>query len=141
MNGWKMTVILAAFAGCASMRPAASRDLAVGRWTGEVDRGGWPQPLAFEIENDGNSYRGEWRTEAGVPGQPLQKVVVTGDAVRLETDHLVFLGHLQGSKLSGTVSRKGTNIGEGEFSVTHDDFRWEDYEPGTEPQSHLLLPE
>ena len=135
MNGWKMIVILAAFAGCASMRPAASRDLAAGRWTGEVDRGGWPQPLAFEIENDGNSYRGEWRSE-GVPDQRLEKVVVTGDAVRLETGQLVFLGHLQGSKLSGTVSRQGTNVGEGEFSVTHDDFRWEDYEPGTEPELH-----
>ncbi len=137
MTGWKTIVSLAAFAGCASLHPAASRDLAVGHWKGEIDRGGWLQPLAFEIEKDGNSYRGDWRSEVGVPGQPLQKVEVTGDAVRLETDKLVFLGHLQGSKLLGTVARKGTHVQEGQFSLTHDDWRWEDYEPGTEPEFPL----
>jgi hypothetical protein len=133
MNAWKAIVILGAFAGCASFRAAGERDPAVGRWTGEIDRGGWQQPLAFEIEKDGNSYRGDWRADVGVPEQALQKVDVTGDTVRLETDKLVFLGHLQGSKLSGTVSRKGTHDREGQFSLTHDDWRWEDYEPGTEP--------
>jgi hypothetical protein len=137
MNGWKTIVTLIAFAGCASLRTAADRDPAVGRWKGEIDRGGWLQPLAFEIEKHGNSYRGDWRSEPGVPDQPLQKIEVAGETVRLETDKLVFLGHLQGSKLLGTVSRKDTHVREGQFSLAQDDWRWGDYEPGTEPELPL----
>src|SRR5258707_12891114 len=73
MTGWKTIVSLAAFAGCASLHPAASRDLAVGHWKGEIDRGGWLQPLAFEIEKDGNSYRGDWASGSGGPGRPFAK--------------------------------------------------------------------
>jgi len=99
--------------------------------------GGWLQPLAFEIEKHGNSYRGDWRSEPGVPDQPLQKIEVAGETVRLETDKLVFLGHVQGSKLLGTVSRKDTHVREGQFSLAQDDWRWGDYEPGTEPELPL----
>jgi len=107
MTGKKMILILAAVAGCASVRPASSRDLAAGHWTGQIDRAGWLQPLSLDIENDDGTYRGEWRAADGIASEPLQKVDVSGDTVRLETDKLLFVGRVQGSKLSGTVSRKG----------------------------------
>jgi len=131
MTGKKMIVILAAVAGCASVRPASSRDLAAGHWTGQIERDGWLQPLSLDIENDDGTYRGEWRAEDGIPSEPLQKVDVSGDTVRLETDKLLFVGRVQGSKLSGTVSRKGTGVAQGEFSVIQDGYL--EHNPGSEP--------
>jgi len=135
ISGWKQMMIAAvALAGCAGVHPTSGRDSVAGRWTGEVDRDGWSQPLAFEIEKDGDSYRGEWRSDAGGPVEQLQTVAVKGEAVRLETDKLLFSGQLQGNTLSGTVSRKGADAPEGQFSVTYDDDpRHQGYEPGSEP--------
>ena len=134
MTGKKMIVILAAVAGCASMHPTSSRDLAAGHWTGQIDRDGWLQPLSLDIENDDGTYRGEWRAADGIASEPLQQVDVSGDTVRLETDKLLFVGRVQGSKLSGTVSHKGTDVAQGEFSVIHDDGPgYVEHNPGSEP--------
>jgi len=130
MTGKKLIVILAAAAGCATMHPASSRDLAAGHWSGQIDRDGWLQPLSLDIENDDGTYRGEWRASAGIASEPLQKVDVSGDTVRLETDQLLFVGRIRGSKLSGTVSHKGTDGADGQFSVIHDEV---EHNPGSEP--------
>jgi len=132
MNHWKAMMILLAVAGAASARAAGTPDLAAGHWTGQIDRGGWLQPLWLEIEKDGDSYRGEWSSDAGVPSEQLDKVVVKGDSVRFETERLLFVGHVQGSRLSGTISRKGTHQREGEFTATYDSPAAE-YNPGSEP--------
>jgi len=64
----------------------------------------------------------------------LAAVDVSGDTVRLETDKLLFVGRVQGSKLSGTVSHKGTDVAQGEFSVIHDDDPgYLEHNPGSEP--------
>ena len=134
MNGWKMILVLAAFAGCSGVQPSVSRELAGGRWFGEIDYGGWRQPLALQIVTDGQGYRGEWSSENGLPSEPLRKVDVNGSAVRLETDQLVFAGQVEGRKLSGTVSRKDTGAPQGQFSVNYDvdPRRYED-QPGQNP--------
>ncbi len=121
MLGMKTLAIVAALVGCASVRPVG--DLAAGHWTGEIDRGGWLQPFSLDIDHDAGSYRGEWRSQLGLRSEPLQNLDVEGDTVRFETDKLLFMGHVQGRKLSGTVSRKGAELPDAQFTVIHDDPR------------------
>lgn len=130
MDAAKTILMCAAVAGCAGMTPAAMHDRVAGHWTGLLDHGGWVQPLALEIDDVKGSWRGEWRPGPGGSSEPLHRMDVDGRAVRFETDKLLFVGHLQGSALVGTVSRKDTNAAEGKFFVTHDEMA---YEPGSEP--------
>jgi hypothetical protein len=129
MATWKSIAILAAVTGCAGAQTARQRDLAAGHWIGEIDRGGWPQPLSLDFERDNGAYRGQWSTEPGVRSKPLESVEIQGDEVRFETDKLRFVGHVAGTTLSGTVSQKAADAPLGEFSVTQEP---EAYSPGSE---------
>ena len=128
MKALKTILICAAFVGCASTYSSSRRDPAAGNWRGVLERDGWPEAMAFRIENADGAWRGEWQL-AGV-SQPLQNVEVSGDNVRFETDKLLFAGRLQGSTLSGSVARKDTSAAEAEFSVEREQPR---YSPGSEP--------
>src|SRR5262249_956785 len=120
MDGRKTIAIVAALVGCAIVHPSADSDLAAGHWIGEIDRGGRLQPFALDIDG---TPRGEWRSERGLRSVALQNFDVTGDTVRFETDELLFVGRVQGQRLSGTVSRKGAGVPEAAFSVTHQEPR------------------
>jgi hypothetical protein len=127
---WKtMTILAVALAGCAGVPTMRQRNLASGRWSGEIDRDGWLQPLSLDIDGENGAYRGEWRSVAGVRSRPLENFAVQGDEVRFETDKLRFVGHVTGSTLSGTVLQKSADTRFGEFSVTRDG---EAYLPGSE---------
>jgi hypothetical protein len=134
-KGWKALVIAAAFAGCASVGNAPDRQRAVGYWSGAIDRGGWREPMAFQIENHDGSYHGEWWPGGGAISQPFEAVTVNGDAVRMDTGKLVFAGRFQGGKLAGTVSNSATDAPEGDFSVTYGSSG---YDPGSEPSFPLM---
>ena len=126
MATWKtMTMaILVALAGCAGVQMAPRRDLAAGHWNGEIDRDGWVQPLTLNFERENGVYKGIWRSEAGLRSRPLESVDVQGDEVRFTTDKLLFVGHVNGSTLSGTVSQKAANARLGEFSVKQQDLEY-----------------
>jgi hypothetical protein len=130
MNRWTTIVVATMLAGCAGANTAPSRDSAVGHWSGRMELGAWSQPLALQIDDEAGTYRGEWVWGSGLASQRFETVAVRGDAVRLETQRLVFVGLVRGSTLSGTVSNKRTEAPEGEFSVTHDG---DGYSPGSEP--------
>ena len=134
MSGRMTIAMVAALMGCASLHPAG--DLAAGRWNGAIDSAGWLQAFSLEIDNDSGIHRGAWRSALGLRSEPLQNLEVEGDAVRFETEKLLFTGHVQGRKLSGTVSRKGADVPDAEFSVTHDDPRFHPDEEQAFGQMH-----
>ena len=116
MRSLTTMAVLAALAGCAGVQGTQGREFAAGHWTGEIDRDGWVQPLAIDIQQENGTYRGELRSLGA--GKSLESVEVRGDQVRLETDKLRFVGHVSGSTLSGTVANKLADAPAGEFSVT-----------------------
>ena len=120
MTGWKTVAILTALTGCAGVQTTGQRD-ASGHWVGELDRDGWLQPLALDIERENGAYRGEWRSAVGVRSRPLESVQVQGEEVRFETDKLRFVGHVSGNTLSGTVTEKSADAPVGEFVVTQEE--------------------
>jgi hypothetical protein len=130
MNPCKAIVVLAMITGCAGASTPPARDVAVGHWSGKIDGAGWSQPLALQIENDAGRYHGIWASGRSLVAQPLESVDVRGDGVRLETERLVFLGRVQGTRLSGIVFDKRADAPPAEFSVTTDPAR---FEPGSEP--------
>lgn len=130
MRSLTTMAVLAALAGCAGVQGTQAREFAAGHWTGEIDRDGWVQPLAIDIQQENGTYRGELRSLGA--GKSLESVEVRGDQVRLETDKLRFVGHVNGSTLSGTVATKPSDAPAGEFSVTSADSAPAVYSPGSE---------
>jgi len=131
MTGWKTVAIVTALAGCAGVQTTGQRD-ASGHWVGEIDRDGWLQPLALDIERENGAYRGEWRPAVGVRSRPLESVQVQGEEVRFETDKLRFVGHVSGSTLSGTVTQRATDARFGAFSVSQEKTDRAAYSRGSE---------
>jgi hypothetical protein len=131
MTGWKTVAIVTALTGCAGVQTIGQRD-ASGHWVGEIDRDGWLEPLALDIERENGDYRGEWRPAVGVRSRPLESVQVQGEEVRFETDKLRFVGRVSGSTLSGTVTQKATHARLGEFSVSQEETDQAAYSPGSE---------
>lgn len=119
MSGWKTIAVVAAMTGCAGVQTAQQRNSASGHWIGEVDRDGWSQAVALDIESDAAGWRGQWRAVRETPKQALESVDVQGTRVRFETEKLRFVGHVQGSRLSGTVTDKVADAPLGELSATH----------------------
>ena len=129
MMNWKTIAALGALmAGCAGMQPKQQRDVATGYWSGEIDRHGWPEPLALDIERDGDVFRGAWQSAPELGSRPLENVQVQGDDVRFETDKLRFVGHVSGDMLSGKVTEKPADAPVGEFVLTHEEI----HNPGSE---------
>jgi hypothetical protein len=131
MSGWKAIAVVAALTGCAGVQTRPQRDSASGHWIGEIDRDGWRQVVSLDIESDNGAYRGQWQPVKATPKQALENVDVQGDQVRFETDKLRFVGHVSGSRLSGTVTDKVADAPIGEFAATHDPQRVV-YDPGSE---------
>jgi hypothetical protein len=128
MSGWKAIAVVAALTGCAGVQTAQQRSFASGHWVGEVDRDGWTQAVALDIENDHGALRGQWRSVRDTPKQAIQNVDVQGDEVRFETDKLRFVGHVNGSWLSGTLTDKIAAAPVGELSAINTDR----YSPASE---------
>lgn len=136
MNRWMKIAVVVALAGGAGVQANEGRGLAAGAWRGEIDGQGWIQPLSFDLNQQADGWRGEWRSFTWSPSKPLQSVDVQGDRVSFETDKLRFVGQLSGSKLSGTVSSKsGGTVGE--FSAVHDGSGVDQYNPASEPSFPL----
>jgi len=122
MMNWKTIAALGAVtAGCAGVQMSQPRDVATGYWSGEIDRHGWPEPFALDIERDGNAFRGAWQSAPELGSRPLENVEVQGDQVRFETDKLRFVGQVSGDTLSGKVTEKSADAPVGEFVVTHEE--------------------
>ena len=136
MNRWMKIAIVAALAGSAGVQAKDRGNLAAGAWRGEIDGEGWIQPLNFDLDQQADGWRGEWRSFAGSASKPLQSVEVQGDQVRFETDKLLFVGQVSGSRLSGSVSNK-TGASVGEFSAVHDGADLDHYNPASEPSFPL----
>lgn len=132
MTRWTMMGILAALAGCAGVQASRQGDLEARQWRGEIDRDGSSQPFSLEIEGEDGVYRGELRPVAGLRSRPLENVRVEGDEVRFETDELRFVGHRNGSTLSGTVTHKAPDSPFGEYFVIPDDPERGTYSTGSE---------
>ena len=128
MSGWKTIALVAALTGCAGVQRAQERSSASGHWIGEVNRNGWRQPVALDIERDHGALRGQWRGVRETPKQAIDSVDVQGDEVRFETEKLRFVGHVQGSTLSGTVTDKVADAPLGELSAINTDR----YSPASE---------
>src|SRR5215470_12599072 len=61
MTNWRIIVALGVLlAGCAGLQGTHRRDAASGYWRGEMDRMGWPEPFAVDIERDGEAFQGAW---------------------------------------------------------------------------------
>jgi hypothetical protein len=138
MTRWMVVALVAALAGCAGVQRQWSSPSTVGQrdasghWVGELDRDGWLQPLAVDIEQENGAYRGELRSAAGVRSRPLESVNVQGEEVRFETDKLRFVGHVSGSILSGTVTQKPADARFGDFSVSQEEPERTVYSPASE---------
>jgi hypothetical protein len=123
--------ILVALTGCAGIQTVRQHDVAAGHWIGEVDRDGWSEPLAVDIEGENGVYRGQWRLASGLHVHSLESVEVQGDEVRFETEKLRFVGHVSGDTLAGTVARKPAGETFAEFAVKNDGEK-EVYSPASE---------
>jgi len=128
MSGWKTIAVAVALTGCAGVQTAQQRSFASGHWVGEVDRDGWTQPVALDIESDHGALRGQWRTVKETPKQAIRNLAVQGDEVRFETDTVRFVGHVDGSRLSGTLTDKLAAAPLGELSAINTDR----YSPASE---------
>jgi len=123
MTNWRIITALAVLlAGCAGLQGTHRRDAASGYWRGEMDRMGWPEPFAVDIERDGEAFQGAWLSSPEVGSRPLENIQVQGDDVRFETDKLRFVGRISGDKLSGTVTEKPADAPVGQFVVTHEEI-------------------
>jgi len=118
MSGLKMIAVAVALTGCAGVQATQQRNSAAGHWIGEIDRDGWRQPVALEIESENGAYSGQWRALRDSPKQSLENVDVKGNDVRFETGQLRFVGHVEGSTLSGVVTDKTRDAPLGELSAT-----------------------
>src|SRR5690242_17854747 len=100
MSRWMTMALVAGLAACAGVKTVGQRD-ASGQWIGEIDRGGQRQAVSLDLHREGGAYRGQLR-QIGESAEAQQR----GDEVRFETEELRFVGHVEGSRLSGTVTDK-----------------------------------
>lgn len=123
MKTARLVAILMAMTGCAGMGRLTMQDsdAASGHWNGMVVRDGWERPLFLEIESAGSAYRGTWRSLPQGRSMVLQDVEVRGDEVRFGTGNLMFVGHLSGNTLSGTVVDVVAGAPAGDFSMTREE--------------------
>ena len=113
MSRWMTMALVAGLAACAGVKTVGQRD-ASGQWIGEIDRGGQRQAVSLDLQREGGSYRGQLRP-IGESAEAQQR----GDEVRFETEELRFVGHVEGSRLSGTVTDKRADAPAGELSAIH----------------------
>jgi hypothetical protein len=118
MSRWMTIAVAATVAGCAGAQVNGNHD-ASGHWIGEIERDGRRQAVALEIEREGGSYRGQLRPvdETGKSGVAAPNAA--DDEVRFETEQLRFVGHVDGSRLSGRVTDKVADAPIGELSAVH----------------------
>ncbi len=123
MTRWMAAAALAAMMGCAGAGIISGEALepVSGHWDGTIDRDGWWRPLSLDIEREGETWRGSWRSTAAGPGARLEMLEVRGDEVRFEAGDLRFVGRVMGRTLSGTVVDLSGGSPVGAFSVTRDD--------------------
>ena len=122
MTNWRSIAALGLLvAGCAGIQMKQQRDVASGYWRGEIDRMGWPEPFAVDLERDGDTFRGAWQSSPELGSRALENVEVQGDQVRFETDKLRFVGQVSGDTLSGKVTEKPADEPVGQFSVRHEE--------------------
>src|SRR3954466_9712659 len=117
MSAWKAIAVLAAVTGCAGVQRTAEADLASGHWIGEIDRHGWRQPVALDIERDGEAWHGQWRAVRDGSGQAFESVEVQGHDVRFETGKLRFVGQGSGAPPTGGRANKVAGEPVGELSA------------------------
>src|SRR5690242_3526227 len=113
MSKWMTMALVAAMAGCAGVRSAGQHD-ASGQWIGEIDRDGQRQAVSLDLQREGGEYRGELRPIGDAPDARQH-----GDEVRFETQQLRFVGHVEGSRLSGIITDKRVEAPVGELSAVH----------------------
>ena len=130
MNTLKLMAV-AALAVFALARPVRAQALPAGLWTGEIRHSGWSQSLALDVESAAGSYTGALGPVDSRLDEPIRKVEIDGDRIRLETDRLVLTGRIQGGTISGIVSEKGSNDTEGVFTLRRGPTP--QYDPGSEP--------
>src|SRR3954462_15881708 len=106
MSAWKAIAVLAAVTSCAGVQRTAEADLASGHWIGEIDRNGWRQPVALDLERDGEAWHGQWRAVRDGSGQGLESGEGEGQDARCETGKPRFAGQVTGPPLRGGVTKK-----------------------------------
>ncbi|HET7787539.1 MAG TPA: hypothetical protein VFL36_16325 [Myxococcales bacterium] len=117
MSALKAVAVLVALSGCAGVQAVGQGGSVSGHWIGEIDRDGWRQPVALDIESENGAWTGQWRAVREAPRQSIENVAVQGDEVRFETGKLRFVGRVDGSRLSGTVTEKLADAPVGELSA------------------------
>src|SRR3954447_21350089 len=117
MSAWKAIAVLAAVTSCAGVQRTAEADLASGHWIGEIDRNGWRQPVALDLERDGEAWHGQWRAVRDGSGQAFESVEVQGHDARSETGKPRFCGRGPGPTLGGGVTDKVGEEPVGELSA------------------------
>jgi hypothetical protein len=112
---------LALTAACAAGSKSSKPDRVSGVWSGTIDRDGWERHFSLNIANANGSYGGSWMSMESQPGMTIDTVAVEGDDVRFQLNNLAFAGHVNGRKLSGSVTDARSGAPSGEFTLTRID--------------------